>query len=99
MVCGWQLNPNFCVRPAAAKVFYLRLTVEKIRQFAILTKNYLQPYHCRGTNWAAASNCINTKIEINLEIIKSLKFRSNFYKKVQVFFVNNAYFQLSLSVA
>ena len=33
-VCGLWLGPNFRVRPAAGKNFYLRLTVEKMRAFA-----------------------------------------------------------------
>ena len=38
-VCGLQLRPNFGVRPAAGKNFFLRLMVEKMRAIAALPRN------------------------------------------------------------
>ena len=38
-VCGLQLGPNFVVRLATSKNFYLRLTVEKMHVLAVLTIN------------------------------------------------------------
>ena len=44
-----QLCPNIVV--AAGKIFYCRLTVEKIHMFAVFTDKLLQPYGCSGTNF------------------------------------------------
>ena len=42
-VCSLQLCRNFGLRPAADKNFKLRLTVEKMRAFAIFSKKQLRP--------------------------------------------------------
>ena len=41
-VCGLQPGPNFVVRLAADKNFYLRLTVEKMHPVAVFNDKYLR---------------------------------------------------------
>ena len=70
-VCGFRLVLNIGVRPAADKKFYLRLTVDKMHAFAVLTEKYLRPYGGSDTNFAAAVNCTNPTNEIKSEIIEA----------------------------
>ena len=43
------------MRPAAAKNFYLRLTIEKIRAFMVFTKKYLRSHDRSGTNFTTVA--------------------------------------------
>ena len=64
------LGPNFVVRLAAGKNFYLRLMVEKIHAFAVFNDKYLPPCCCSYTNFTATVNCTNSKTEMQSEIIE-----------------------------
>ena len=41
-VCSLRLSPNLELQPAADKTLSLRLTIEKMHAFAVLTKNVLR---------------------------------------------------------
>ena len=59
------------MRPAADKKFYLRLTINKMHAFAVLTEKYLRPYGWSGTNFTAAVSCTTPNTEIPSEIIET----------------------------
>ena len=60
-VCGLRLDPNFVVQLAAGKNFYLRLAVERMGAFEVITKKYLQTYSWSSNNITAAANYTNPK--------------------------------------
>ena len=80
MVCGLRRDPNFVVRPAAEKNFYLRLTVEKMHAFAVFSNKCLRTCGGNNTNFTATVNCTNPKTEILSEIIekKIIRIQINF---------------------
>lgn len=67
---GLRLGPNFWVRAATDKNFYLLLTVEKIYAFAVFTEKYLQPYGYSDINFTAAVNWTSSKTEMQTKIIE-----------------------------
>ena len=62
--CSLRQGPNFGVRPAAGKNFYLRLTVEKMSVFAAFTKKYLEPYDWSYSNFTAVATYTNSTSKI-----------------------------------
>ena len=76
-----RVGPNFGVQPAADKKFYLRLTVKKIRAFAVFTQKYLRLYSCGDTKFTAAANCEYPKTEIHKGAIEI----QNYQNKVIIF--------------
>ena len=60
-VFGLRVGPNFAVRPATGKNFYLSLKDKKMVALTIFTEKYLWPY---DSNFTAASNYSNLKTEI-----------------------------------
>ena len=69
-VFGLRLGPNFAVRLAAEKNFYLRLTVGKMHAFDNACNRYLRPHGCSNTHFTATVNCPNPKTEVLSEIIE-----------------------------
>ena len=69
-VCGLRLGPNFGVRPATGKNFYLRLTVEKMCAFTVFTQKYLRSYGYNDTIFTTEVNCTNQKTETESKIIE-----------------------------
>ena len=69
-VCGLRLGPNYVVRLAADKNFYLRLTIEKVHAFGFFNNIYLWLYGYSDTNFMVSVKCTNLKIEIQSEIIE-----------------------------
>ena len=65
-ICGLQLGPNFGGRRAACKSFYLWLTFEKIRAFAVFTEKYMLPYGWSGSNFTTAAEIQSATIEIQI---------------------------------
>ena len=63
-VCGLPLDSIFRMRMTAGKNFYLRLTVEKMPAFAIITEKYLRSYDRSEINFTASVNCKNPRTEI-----------------------------------
>ena len=76
-VCGLRLGPNFVVRLAADKNFYLRLTVEKMLAFAVFNNKYIRPYGCSDTNFTA-TNFTNPKSKILSEMIETNHWNTSF---------------------
>ena len=70
-VCGLPLGPYFVVQLTAEKNFYLRLTIEKMRPFAVFTEKYLGSYGCKGTIFTATLNYRNLKLKYKLKPSKS----------------------------
>ena len=60
-ICGLQLGPNFVVRLAADKNFYLSLTVVKMHAFAVFNDKCLRPYGCSDTNLTVTVESINPR--------------------------------------
>lgn len=58
-VCGLRLGPDFGVRPVVKNNFYLRLMVEKVCAFAVLSDKYLRICGGSGTNFTAVAYCVN----------------------------------------
>ena len=70
MLFGLRLGPNFVVRLAAEKNFYLQLTVEKKHAFAFFNNKYLWPHGYSNRNLTTAVNSTNPKTEILSKIIE-----------------------------
>ena len=67
-VCGLQLGPNFGVRPAADKDFYLRLTVTKMLTFVVFTDKCLRLCACSDPNFTVVVYYKNLKTEVKSEM-------------------------------
>ena len=64
-----RLGLNFEVRPAANKNFYLWLMLETMRALSVFAKKYLRSCGCSSNNFATAVKCVNSKIDVQNEII------------------------------
>ena len=56
---GLRPGPNFVVRLAADKNFYLRLTVGNMHALVVFNDKYLRLYGCSDANFAATVKCTN----------------------------------------
>ena len=65
-VCGLRLGPNFVLRLAADKNFYLRFTFEKMHVFPVCNDKHLRSYGC-GTNFMTMGKYKSKKLKYKVK--------------------------------